>query len=67
MEDTRGGCISHKCELPILHGECGVISLNDSVNSPEDISGHDCEANLGTSIPNFGSTIYLHIDDEKSA
>lgn len=42
MEDTRRGCVSHKCELPILHGECGVISLNDSVNSPEDTSGHDC-------------------------
>lgn len=44
MEDTRGGCISHKYELPILHGVSrhGVSSFKDSFNSLENISVHDC-------------------------
>lgn len=50
MKDIRD-CISRKCELPIFHGECAVISLNNSVNSPEDTSDHNCQANLGRSTP----------------
>lgn len=40
MEDTRGGCISHKCKLPILHGVSRLISFKYSFNSLENIPIH---------------------------
>lgn len=42
MEYKRGGCISHKCELPILHGVSRLISFKDSFNSLENISVRYC-------------------------
>lgn len=67
MEDSRSGFIFPKCQLPILHGQCGIIILNDSFNTPEDTSGHNCWANLGSLLPKISGAIYLHTHDEKSA